>query len=139
MKLALIFLAVLFCIFLFIPRKRNTQGNKPVSGWEPIAVVGESFKNDDGLSRQKIIRKLNCGDIIQLIADPDNPYSDSGKAVAIFSAYGQIGYIGEDDEWQEAIFDKIAAGNTPSAKILNIYGGTKSKPHLGVVIEVDIQ
>jgi hypothetical protein len=39
-----------------------------------VGVRGESFDNDDGRSRQDVIRALRVGAPMQLVADPLNPF-----------------------------------------------------------------
>lgn len=70
-----------------------------------VEVVGESFENDDGSSRQAIIQRLRAGDAVELRLEPDNRFDR--RAIAVHSARGQIGYISRDDRW---LFDAVKAG-----------------------------
>lgn len=73
-----------------------------------ISVVGESFKNEDGTPRQKVIRRCRVGDPVALIREPDNPYDEN--AVAVVHGGGQIGYIGRDqNHWLSRAMDDGAA------------------------------
>lgn len=79
--------------FLFGTFKRPPDDGKETSCI--LSVVGESFENDDGTSRQEIIAQLDEGDPIELRPEPKNPYDPN--AIAVFSRRGQIGYIGRND------------------------------------------
>jgi len=105
---------------------------------ELVEVVGESFKNSDGTDRQKIIKNLKIGDNINLIAEPNNPYSKNGKCVAVWSKYGQIGNLPEGDDKAERIFKKLIKNENVTAVVLDILGGVKDKPSFGVWLDVDI-
>lgn len=103
-----------------------------------VEVVGESYRNSDGVSRQQVIQKLRIGDNINLIPEPNNPHSESGKCVAVWCKFGQIGYLPEYDEDSELIFDRLIENKGVSAVVLDILGGIKDKPHFGVWLDVDI-
>lgn len=59
-------------------------------------VVGVSKDNEDGSSRQDIIRReVAEDDKLQLLAEPDNPYDPN--AVKVLSKLGnQIGYLSKE-------------------------------------------
>jgi hypothetical protein len=58
-------------------------------------VVGESFRNDDGTSRQKIIPRCRVGELLRLEHEPDNPH-DSNAIRVLRRDGGQIGYLPRD-------------------------------------------
>ena len=115
---------------------RKEELKKPESGWTICEVVGESFKNEDGSSRQDIIKKLRSGDTVYLSHDANNPYSKSGQAISVITDHGQIGHLPEKDEKREAIFFRLEDGLPVEARVLNIMGGSKDRPSRGVWIEV---
>jgi hypothetical protein len=61
-----------------------------------LSVVGESFTNANGTSRQEIIARSEPGTNVYLVPEPDNPHD--AKAVRVFVSEGgaataQIGYL----------------------------------------------
>ena len=59
-----------------------------------VDIVGESFDNRDGTSRQAELRRCEALETASVTRERDNPVSQD--AVAVFSARGvQIGYIGK--------------------------------------------
>lgn len=62
-----------------------------------VAVVGESFDNRDGSSRQAILRRCRPGDRVSLDREFDNPHDEN--AVAVVTEHGCIGMIGRGDPW----------------------------------------
>lgn len=100
------------------------------------AVVGESFTNEDGKNRQDIIKRCaKVGMPAHLEREPENPYDSS--AVAVYIADQQIGYLKADVA--ERLADKIDGGRyVAGAAIHKITGGTKSKPHFGVTLDLTV-
>ena len=100
------------------------------------AVVGESFDNDDGQSRQRIIkRSARPGIQVHLEREPDNPYDSN--AIGAYIDDQQIGYLKTDVA--ERLADKIDSGNyAAGASVYRVTGGTKGKPHFGVTLEVTV-
>jgi len=97
-------------------------------GAYPIGIVGESFKNDDGSSRQAEIRHCSSGELVCLERDPNNKYDSN--CVKVISPRGvQIGNISRDDDW---ICERLDRQGFVDARILRIGEGAKGK--LGVVI-----
>jgi hypothetical protein len=100
---------------------------------ERYAVVGEAQRNRDGSDRQRIIRECKVGDQIRLVREANNPYDEN--AVALLTARGrQIGYL--ERETAEDVAALMDDGAHPTAVIAKILGGTREKPHRGVVIDV---
>ncbi|MDA3933825.1 MAG: HIRAN domain-containing protein [Gammaproteobacteria bacterium] len=103
-----------------------------------VGVRGESFLNDNGTSRQEIIRRLKKGARVRLVADPTNPH---GRwAVKVFTERDeQIGWLPSDARDADAVLkdEPIAA------RIHAIHGGTNwlkrllGKKHVGVVLRVE--
>lgn len=96
-------------------------------------IVGESHRNLDGRSRQQLIKK-HCkpGALVSLVREPDNPADP--QAVAVYAECGQIGYLSRDDA--ERLAPRMDRGEHGSCWISQIQGGTRSKPSVGVVIEI---
>lgn len=102
-------------------------------------VSGVSFDNDDGSSRQKLIKKY-CRNDSKLLAIPErNRYATTGKAVGLWVPTGlggrsQIGHV--SDEWADQVYKHLESGGTATVRILNVTGGTRDKPSFGVNFEI---
>jgi hypothetical protein len=95
-----------------------------------ISVVGESFRNSDGKSRQAEIKWCRVGEPVELVREPDNPHD--ANCVKVVSARGvQIGNIGRDNGW---ICERLDRGAPVSATIDFIEPADNGK--LGVVLLV---
>ena len=71
-----------------------------------IKVVGESFDNPDGTSRQKIIEQCKIGNPVSLVREPNNRYDPNAVGVHV-TGRGQIGYVSsENAEWMADVLDK---------------------------------
>ena len=93
-------------------------------------VVGVTFNNPDGSSRQDIIRHVDKQDIIMLVREPDNPYDK--YAVKVMTLYGQVGYIGK--EYTEIIAPMMDSGIAFSARI-NEVDEYKKKMYMSIIID----
>jgi hypothetical protein len=65
-----------------------------------LSVVGESFANANGTSRQRIIQETKEGAVVFLVPEPDNPHDPN--AIRVFVSKGgaataQIGYLGREN------------------------------------------
>jgi hypothetical protein len=60
-----------------------------------LKVVGVTFTNEDGTSRQSIIREIIADDTITLRREPTNKFDTNAVAVFV-DGEGQVGYIGKD-------------------------------------------
>ncbi|HEY3244520.1 MAG TPA: HIRAN domain-containing protein [Phycisphaerae bacterium] len=61
-----------------------------------LSVAGESHDNDDGTSRQAIIRNCALGEELKFEREPQNPYDKN--AVRVLRQTGeQIGYLFRED------------------------------------------
>lgn len=84
-----------------------------------VGVHGESFSNEDGSSRQSIIRTLRTGMQMQLMADPLSRVDR--HAVKVLTPEGQqIGFLPSDARDADAVLK----GEPISAHIHAIHGGT---------------
>jgi hypothetical protein len=96
-------------------------------GAYPLGIVGESFENDDGRSRQAEIARCRAGESVNLEREPENKYDPN--CVKVISARGvQIGNISRDNDW---ICERIDRGGFIDARILKI---GKGKRGYGVVL-----
>lgn len=67
-----------------------------------VGVRGESYNNDDGASRQDIIRRMRANESVQLQADPTNPHDR--WAVKVLTQSGeQIGWLPSDARDADAL------------------------------------
>jgi hypothetical protein len=108
-------------------------------------VAGVSFPNDDGSSRQRIIRKYcRAGKSLDVRLEPDNRYSDDamglwvrGRWLFIFPARYQIGHI--KNEIATQIREDVVRGCPISVRILDVIGGGWfRKQYYGVNIEIRV-
>ena len=84
-------------------------------------VVGTTYKNADGSSRQEIIDMLLTGEKLELENEDDNPVDPN--AVAVHSECGQVGYLsrslaeqvlqGSDQGKRYMVFVKEITGEPP--------------------------
>lgn len=95
-------------------------------------IAGEAQVNNDGITRQSIIRNLHDGDPVTLIREPSNRFDPS--AIKLMSRYGQIGYIARRVASDLAI--DMDRGGTVSATIKDIRGDYPDP--MGVWIEVTL-
>lgn len=94
-----------------------------------LKVVGVTFDNEDGTSRQFLLGKLKKGDNIILRREPHNKYDVN--AIAVWSDIGQIGYIAKD--YSSIIAPMMDGGTNFKVDIaeLDMY---KDKYYLHIVI-----
>jgi len=94
-------------------------------------IVGITESNQDGTSRQELIRQSRKGEPLLLVRQPDNP--DDENTIAVCRQSGeQIGtltrYVAED------LAPRIDAGDIIDADLKN-FTGRRSEPR-GVMIEI---
>ena len=102
------------------------------------SVVGVTFSNTDGSSRQAAIKRLRGGDMLHLEHHPDNPHDSN--AIAVMFSYrrwfrthtAQIGHL--NAELAERIVLDFDQGKRVQARVKEVTGGTRQKPTLGVNI-----
>jgi hypothetical protein len=95
-------------------------------------LVGVTHKNEDGTSRQELLKDMREGERIVLAYEENNPKSD--HAVAAYNSIGQkLGYLNDDlaIDLAEQIKELGVAIN---AEVLNITGGDGRK--FGCNIEI---
>lgn len=97
------------------------------------AVVGESFRNDDGTSRQDIIRRCAVGEPVLLVPEPLNRYDRNAIAVRRAATGEQLGYLRR--EVAARLVDDLADDYTASAFIYRI-GNADPQIPLGVFLSV---
>ncbi len=119
-------------------RRRRRLPDLEAHGIAPVRrfttrVAGVSYKNPDGTERQEILQNLDPGDIASLVREPDNPHGSDAIAV-IDPRYGQLGYI--PGHIAHRLADQLDGGKTGFARIVEITGGTRDKPHRGCAVEV---
>ena len=102
-----------------------------------IGVRGESHNNDDGASRQDIIRRMRANEPVQLKADPTNPHDR--WAVKVLTQSGeQIGWLPSDARDADALLK----GEPIEAVVHAVRGGTTwikrllGKKSVGVVLRI---
>lgn len=99
-------------------------------------LVGESYSNPDGSSRQDEISLCKRGDRVALVPEPDNPHDDN--AVSVKSERGVIiGYIGSEECAE--IVEIIEEERLVSAHIERIHGGSEDRPLRGVVLSLECE
>lgn len=84
-----------------------------------VGVKGESFSNDDGTSRQEIIKLLKVGEPVKLVSDPTNVH-DRWAVKVLTKNNQQIGWLPSDARDADA----ISKGEPISATVHAIRGGT---------------
>lgn len=115
---------------------RAPNANSQIKFQFICAVVGESFNNTDGTSRQAHIRKsVRTGMPAELMLEPDNPHDPT--AVAVFVAGSQIGYLKRDVAQRlsdNLEFEEFSA----TAVVHEVHGGRGLKEHVGVTLELTV-
>lgn len=86
-----------------------------------LKVVGVTFNNPDGTSRQEILSKLNTNSLVMLEREPDNKFDKN--AVKVVTMFGQVGYIGKD--YASILAEMMDAGHSFMATVadVDIYKG----------------
>lgn len=102
-------------------------------------VVGVTHDNKDGTNRQEILYLMKeydfyeKGDTLKLVHEKDNPADPN--AVMVLNRKGQcIGYL--NAKIAEPISQMLDDGYKVYAELLNITGGTDSRPTLGCNIDL---
>lgn len=115
---------------------RAPNANSQIKFQFICAVVGESFNNNDGTSRQAHIRKsVRAGMPAELMLEPDNPHDPT--AVAVFVAGRQIGHLKRDVAQRlsdNLEFEEFSA----TAVVHEVHGGRGLKEHVGVTLELTV-
>lgn len=94
-----------------------------------LKVVGVTFINEYGVSRQSIIKELTQCDSIMLRREPTNRYDTN--AIMVLTDKGQVGYIGKD--YASILAPMMDAGTQFKATIGEI-GEYKGNYYLNIII-----
>lgn len=105
----------------------------PMMVFERVQVAGVTHVNDDGVSRQEILARMQRWETIDLVRDLKNKHDD--YAVGVYGGMGQIGYIKQPDNRHFArLIDK---GCTTLARMSSLHGGKGGK-NCGCALEVHV-
>lgn len=99
-------------------------------------VVGVSYSNQDGSSRQAYISEMTPDTAVQLVPEPTNPYD--ANAIAVFiPGNKQIGFVPRELAAKIAPF---LEGEKFLARVVSLHGGFETwdggTASLGVAVEV---
>ena len=103
-------------------------------------VVGVTYANTDGTDRQGFIAKCKPGNSLGLIAEDDNPHDATAVSVwrrhnGWFSdTWQQLGYLNRD--LAEDVHDHMNSGGDAYVRVLDVTGGARERPTLGLNIVV---
>lgn len=87
-------------------------------------VVGVSFKNDDGTSRQNVIRNCHANEVVRLVRDYRNPKSD--HAIRIVDSNGQM--LGHLNEFRARQIAGIMDRGQPYMAVISVITGGGEHP-----------
>lgn len=104
-----------------------------------VAIKGVSKKNEDGISRQKIIKSIKVGDKVFFNAEPTNPHDR--WAVSVFTMQKRkIGFLPSDARDASTVLK----GEPIRGTIVGLRGGTNwfyrfflRKKYIGVVVKLE--
>jgi len=130
-------IVALVVVFALVARSRGRQAPTSVPGSKrhfTAQVHGIEHRNDDGSSRQAIIRRCAVGEQLSLVPDPGNKYDPD--AIAIVRKNGeQLGYWSGGDA---RMADELAAGKKFIVTIDEIYPFEEDSKKHGVRLRVDV-
>ena len=103
-----------------------------------VSLKGGSYRNEDGSSRQEIIKTLKINQNLTLVAEPMNEFDR--HAVAVFTSTNkQIGYLPSSPRDSSSLL----RGETVEAKVHNLTGGVNwfsryilGKKSIGVTLKI---
>lgn len=104
--------------------ERRTIAGRPalVFAVRTVRIYGSQFDNEDGTSRQEVIKKLVQGDVLELRREPENRYDTN--AISAWIGGEQVGYISK--HLAEILAPEVDAGvpmfGLVEAKHQNILG-----------------
>lgn len=105
----------------------------PMMIFERVQVSGVTHVNDDGVSRQEILARMQRWETIDLVRDLKNKHDD--YAVGVYGGMGQIGYIKQyDNRYFARLIDK---GCITLARMSSLHGGKDGKNY-GCALEVHV-
>jgi hypothetical protein len=122
----------------FKPKKILIEDYNKFEGQKIISkirtkVVGVSYKNDDGTSRQNIIKNLRVNQYLDILHVP-NKYDKNAVAVFLVDSNLQVGHL--NAELAEEIAPMLDNGNCINAVVIDLTGGEYDKPTRGCNIEI---
>jgi hypothetical protein len=123
----LVVLAGVYFLFRQRPRSAESSESSPVQERRHFfaQVHGIHHRNADGSSRQRIIRACRPGELVLLVAEPDNPVDP--EALKVCRQNGeQLGYVAAEQAFR--ITSDMAKGWTFRATVEEIYSFA-DKPH----------
>jgi len=83
------------------------------------SIVGVTFSNPDGSSRQSLVRQLRRGEAVTLVRDADNAYDKC--AIAVHNSAGsQLGFLPAGDV---RLADHLDSGGAATATVVAVTGG----------------
>ena len=106
-------------------------------GWNDfrLAAVGTSYDNEDGSSRQELLRRLARGDRLLLVREPDNPHDPRAVSVRTGELV-TVGYLCRDHAtW---VGSKIDRGYDVRAIVERIKGADLAGATLGLVVLINM-
>lgn len=105
-------------------------------GWRTflVGVVGETFRNADGRSRQDALIRCRVGETIDLEPEPSNRHDSEAVKVLRAATGEQIGYLPRGHD----LFDAAAEGRV-KAVIHALHGGTAEKASRGAVLQIGVR
>lgn len=99
------------------------------------SVAGVTAKNDNGVDRQSLLRRLRAGDPLLIVRDRRNRHDRN--AIAVAQADGQrLGYI--PTKIAAPLAALLDQGATGQGRVIAVTGGEPTKPTLGLWIRVII-
>jgi HIRAN domain len=86
-----------------------------------LKVVGVTFFNKDGSSRQEIISKISLSSFVELKREPNNEYDPN--AIAVFVDGFQVGFLSGEDAQNIAIMMDSGIQFNAVVEQIGIYKG----------------
>jgi hypothetical protein len=96
-------------------------------------LVGESYENTNGSSRQEELLACEPGEPVQLVREPDNPHGADAVLVQSVRGVG-VGYLRKEDA--AILAPELDAGRAHSAKLHCLRGGVSGYPTYGAQISI---
>lgn len=96
-------------------------------------LVGESFENADGSSRQEVLKQARPGDPVKLEREPDNPHGKNATLAKNSDGIG-MGYISSADA--KILAPILDSGRKHRSQIHELRGGLKDYETVGCRIAI---
>jgi hypothetical protein len=113
---------------------RGYTGDRKPEDTIRTKVVGVTFENDDGSSRQEVIENCIEGEEIILVHAPSKRFPEALEVHRTNNE--QLGHI--NAELAHDLLQKFNAGYNYAASILEVTGGDEDRPTYGCNIEIDL-